>query len=206
MCFFWLSTTLLFERMVEDKPVWTDMPGVSVGLALSSLLESQKQHSQSSNISMSIPLWGKGALINTEQQGAAEDADCQGGSNSKKHITNARTCEILSYSLSCDEWCWRFLSIWRKLGCPHKYTHTLHRCNFQYSLSSSAEKPFSLAAHVAVLSWTKALLTCLEPGTGGKSDFRKASISYSKHRAAFIPWLPKAKPVLGREYETVSLL
>lgn len=43
MCFFWLSTSLLFERKVEDKTVWSDMPGISVGLALSSLLWSLKQ-------------------------------------------------------------------------------------------------------------------------------------------------------------------
>lgn len=34
----------------------------------------------------------------------------------------------------------------KKLMCSYKYTNTPHRCNFQYSLPSSAKKSFSLPA------------------------------------------------------------
>lgn len=148
---------------------------------------------------MSTPLRGKGALINTEQAGNSGRC-CQGGSHSKNHITNTCTREILFYSLSCDERCWGLLSLWRKLMCPYKYANTPHRCNFQYSLPNSAKETIfftSAVSQVAVLSWTKELLTCLELDTGGKNDFGKASISYSKHRAASNHNCPKQNHSLG---------
>lgn len=145
---------------------------------------------------MSTPLWRKGALTNAEQAGSS--GRCWLSRKQPLQKTHQQHMHMWNsvHSLSCDaglyyqyeeSWCVLMNTQIYPTGVIfHILCQTVQRNHFLYQRS------------ITVLSWTKELLTCLEPDTGGKNDFRKASISYSKHRAAFKPCLPKAKPLLGR--------
>lgn len=140
--------SLVFERKVGDKPVWTDVPGVSVGLALSSLLGSLKQTANQASRPTYVPLWEKGVPVNRDQ---AENSGRCWLSRRELHKkpqnnTNTCTCEILLDSLPCGGWCWGLSAVRRKLMCPYECTNIPHRCNFRYSSPGSAKKTSSLPA------------------------------------------------------------
>lgn len=202
MCFFWLSTSLLFERKVEDKPVWAVLPGVFVGVALSSLLGSQKQTQPIKQHVNVHPTMGKRC---THKYRASREqwkmlTVKEAATQKKPHHQHTQTWNPFLFTLLWYVMLGFIISV-KKADVSlwiDKYTPQVQFLIFFAKQCKETIFFTSTVSQVAVLSWTKELLTCLEPDTGGKSDFRKVIISYSKHRAAFKPWLPKAKPLLGR--------